>query len=409
MIGKLPTVIHYTLPSHWIRYSKEDVAGRLLDAKAAILALRAIPFQRRWVTELQAIQLKMEVAGTSRIENAEFVGDELDVAVQAETAEQLRTRSQKQAHAALRAYRWVARVSDDRPVSVDMIKQVHRLIVTDCDDDHCPPGVLRSRDQNVTFGTPRHRGVLGGEQCEYALACLAREISTSFRDHDPLVQAMAAHYHFAAMHPFLDGNGRTARALEALMLQRAGLKDILFVPMSNFYHNEKSAYLEVLSEVRQSGHDLTPFLRFALKGMESEVHRLTDLIRKAVSKEIFRSLMNELFVRLESSRKRVIVKRQLQLLNHLLDKDEGVEWATLVPEVRAHYESRKHPVDALVRDLTRLADLGAISINPVQDTDGFSSHISVNLDWPSTITEAEFFERLKTLPKSKRYSYLTSR
>ena len=58
----------------------EEVAHRLLDAKAAILALRAIPFQRRWVTELQAIQLKMEVAGTSRIENAEFVGDELEVA-----------------------------------------------------------------------------------------------------------------------------------------------------------------------------------------------------------------------------------------------------------------------------------------------------------------------------------------
>ena len=119
--------------------------------------------------------------------------------------------------------------------------------------------------------------------------------------------------------------------------------------------------------------------------------------------------MNELFVRLESSRKRVIVKRQLQLLNYLLDRDGGVKWATLVPEVRERYESRKHPVDALVRDLTRLADLGAISINPVQDSDGFSIHISVNLDWPSTITETEFFEKLKTLPRSKSYSFLTPR
>ena len=361
------------------------------------------------MTELQAIQLKMEVAGTSRIENAEFFGDELDVAVRAETAEQLRTRSQKQAHAALKAYRWVSRVPEDQPVSADMIKEIHRLIVTDCDDDHCPPGILRKRDQNVTFGTPTHRGVIGGEQCEYALARLAQEISTSFRDHDPLVQAMAAHFHFAAMHPFLDGNGRTARALQALMLRRAGLKDILFVPMSNFYHNEKRVYLETLSEVRQLSHDLTPFLRFALRGMESEVHRLTELIRKAVSKEIFRSLMNELFVRLESSRKRVIVKRQLQLLNYLLDKDGGVKWATLFPEVRKHYDSRKHPIAALVRDITRLADLGAVSIDPVQDAEGFSILISVNLDWPRTITETEFFEKLKTLPRSKSYSFLTPR
>ena len=404
MIGSLPKIIHYILPTHWIRYRKEEVADRLLHAKAAILALRAIPYQRRWVTELQAIQLKLEIAGTSRIENAEFVGDELEVAVQADTAEQLRTRSQKQAHAALKAYRWVARVADDQPVSVAVIKQIHRLIVTGCDDDHCPPGVLRTGDQNVTFGTPRHRGVLGGAQCEYALAGLARELSTSFRVHDPLVQAMAAHYHFAAMHPFLDGNGRTARALEALMLQRAGLKDILFVPMSNFYHNEKSAYLAALLDVRQLGHNLTPFLQFALRGVESEVRRLMELIRRAVSKEVFRSFVSGLFVRLESSRKRVIVKRQLQLLNHLLDKDGGVNWTTLVPEVRGRYESRKHPVAALGRDVTRLADLGAVSINPVRDARGSGIHISVNLDWPSTITETEFFERLKTLPRSKSHS-----
>ena len=38
------------------------------------------------------------------------------------------------------------------------------------------------------------------------------------------------------MHPFVDGNGRTARALEALMLQRAGLRDSSFIAMSNYYY-----------------------------------------------------------------------------------------------------------------------------------------------------------------------------
>ena len=72
--------------------------------------------------------------------------------------------------------------------------------------------------------------------------------------------------------------------------------------------------------------------------------------------------------------------------------------------MRGHYESRKHPVAALGRDVTRLADLGAVSINPVRDARGSGIHISVNLDWPSTITETEFFERLKTLPRSKSHS-----
>ena len=95
---------------------------------------------------------------------------------------------------------------------------------------------------------------------------------------------MALHYHLAAMHPFLDGNGRTVRALEALMLRRAGLTDRAFVAMSNYYYDEKAAYLRILSEVRQGGHDLTPFLIFALNGVRIQCERLTAEIRKQMQR-----------------------------------------------------------------------------------------------------------------------------
>jgi len=43
----------------------------LMEAKAAILALTRMPYQRSWADELRRIQLKREAAGTSRIEGAE--------------------------------------------------------------------------------------------------------------------------------------------------------------------------------------------------------------------------------------------------------------------------------------------------------------------------------------------------
>ena len=82
---------------------------------------------------------------------------------------------------------------------------------------------------------------------------------------DPLIQALAVHYHVAAIHPFEDGNGRTARALEALLLQRAGLRSSCFIPMSNYYYDEKPAYLAALARVRAQDHDLTTFLKFGLR------------------------------------------------------------------------------------------------------------------------------------------------
>lgn len=404
----MSNTIQYHLPECWISYDERAVRETLVNAKASIKALKMMPFQRRWAKELQSIQLKMEISGTSRIEGAEFLGDEFDQALQAETHAELVTRSQKQAKSALKAYEWVAQVPDDQPISPELIKTIHRLVVTGCDDDHCEPGALRKADENVTFGAPRHRGVSGGKPCAQALERLARQAATTFRGHDPLIQAIAIHYHFAAMHPFLDGNGRTARALEALMLQRAGLKDVLFVPMSNFYHQAKEDYLSRLAETRSRNHDLTPFLIFALEGVEAEVSRLTEMLRHEVSKEMFRNFVNELFVRLASTRVRVIIKRQLTLLDHLLNKDRDMDIPTLATELRDHYSTRKDPDAALLRDISKLLALGAVQVKPGSNGSRGRILVSVNLDWPSSMTETEFFRQVSELPKSKKYSLLTN-
>jgi Fic family protein len=402
------SIIKYALPNHWIKYNQQDVFNELATAKAAIMALKTIPFQKRWVEELQKIQLKMEVAGTSKIEGADFAGNELDVAIKAQTADELHTRSQKQAKAALRTYKWIASLPDDMPINVDLICEIHTSIVTDCDDDHCQPGAIRPADQNVTFGVPSHRGVNGGEDCNNAFGMLAAETQTTYRGHDPLIQALALHYHFAAMHPFLDGNGRTARALEALMLQRSGLKDSLFIAMSNFYYDEKRAYLDSLAAVRFADHDLTPFLKFGLRGIALQTGRLTGMIKEEVSKQLFRNLMHDLFTRLQSTRKRVIVKRQLNVLERLLREDGPMDFGALTLEMKTEYGTRANPFNALVRDLNRLISLGAISVERRIEGKETKFLIQVNLDWPSKITDTEFFDQIKNLPKSKTSSFLSA-
>ena len=247
-------MIRYKPPSLWIHYDRGAILEELAEAKGAIIALKSLPFQRRWVEALQAMQLKLEIAGTTKIEGADFSGTELDVATK-ENTEELLTRAQRQAHAAMQTYKWIATIPDDAPFTVEMVRETHRLIVTGGDDDHCAPGRIRQRDHNVTFGSPPHRGCEGGDECADAFKKLIEAVQVGFKQHDPLVQALAFHYHFAAMHPFEDGNGRTARALEALFLQRAGMRDSTFIAMSNFYYDEKHTYLSTLSDVRQAGYE----------------------------------------------------------------------------------------------------------------------------------------------------------
>lgn len=395
-------MIQYKLPQNWIYYDISAVVNGLIEAKAAVLSLTTIPYQRSWVDALQHIQLKREVAGTSKIEGADFTENELEAALK-ETLEQLLTRSQRQAHAAVKAYRWIAQLPDDKPINCDLICDVHRLIVTDADDDHCPPGEIRIRDQNVTFGTPIHRGVEGGEDCKNAFLKLCESVQKEFLEHDLLIQALALHYHFAAMHPFLDGNGRTARALEALMLQRAGLRDTMFIAMSNYYYDEKISYLKTLNQVGERNHDLTSFLIFGLKGITTQCQRLFQEIRRHVSKELFINVMYRLFNRLQTPKKRVIAERQIEVLKLLLEKEE-IGLGELITQTKNIYEpSLRTPRKALIRDLNHLIALGAITAEKQEDD---TYVIRINLEWPTTITETAFFEAVKNLPEAKTNPFL---
>lgn len=400
-------MLKYRIPSRWIHYQKSEIVQELAEAKGAIIALKTLPFQRRWVEALHEMQLKLEVAGTSRIEGADFTGGELEAAMK-ETPEQSFTRSQKQAHAAMQTYRWITTIPDDRPITKELICEVHRRIVTGADDDHCEPGKIRGQDRNVIFGNPAHRGCEGGGVCGRAFDQLIDAVQKGFGQHDPLIQALALHYHLAAMHPFEDGNGRTARALEALLLQRSGMKDSTFIAMSNYYYDEKTTYLSSLNRVWEQDYDLTPFLKFGLRGIAFQSERLAREIRKNVSREVFRSLIYDLFGRLQTKRKRIIAERQRAILLHLLGFDE-VEWPMLWRDIIKLYTNVKNPQKALMRDMNHLISLGTIGFRR-EKREAIPDRVLIwaRLEWPTEITETEFFKKVSTLPRAKEHVFVVS-
>lgn len=398
--NKLEIMIEYNLPQNWIAYDPVSVSGNLVKAKAAVLSLRSIPYQKRWVDSLQKMELKREVAGTSKIEGADFAKGELEAALN-ETPGELHTRSQRQARAAHKAYQWILNVPDERPVNESLITEIHKLIVKDADDDHCPPGVIRPQDQNVVFGSAKHRGAEGGEECEEAFSLFVKAVNREFAEHDPVIQALAAHFHFASMRPFMDGNGRAARCLEALMLQRAGLRGACFIAMSNYYYDEKNNYLAALAKTRAENFDLTEFLNFGLKGVEIQSQRLLSQIQKEISKELFMSMAYSLFNRLHSrGKRRILAERQLKILKILLDGPLGL--GKITHRTQADYEGLSSPVKALTRDLNHLIRLDAIKFAKSEGEFFFE----VILDWPAQITETEFFRKVKDLPKGKLHSFL---
>lgn len=65
-------ISRYALPEHWIRYDAAAVFNLLVEAKTAAGVLRQMPYLRQWIEQAHEEQLRLEAAGTSRIEGAEF-------------------------------------------------------------------------------------------------------------------------------------------------------------------------------------------------------------------------------------------------------------------------------------------------------------------------------------------------
>ena len=66
-------------------------------------------------------------------------------------------------------------------------------------------------------------------------------------DWDPLVKMAIIHHQFESIHPFYDGNGRTGRILNLLILQREGLLDLPVLYLSRYITSTKNQYYQLIS------------------------------------------------------------------------------------------------------------------------------------------------------------------
>lgn len=127
-------------------------------------------------------------------------------------------------------------------------------------------------------------------------------------DYDPLLRMAIAHHQFESIHPFYDGNGRTGRILNLLMLQRENLLDLPVLYLSRYITSTKPQYYQLLQTTRDTG-DWVAWCEYMLKGValtaKSEiklVKQLRDLmqttkhcLRSELPKIYNQELLNNLF------------------------------------------------------------------------------------------------------------------
>ncbi|MEX2606927.1 MAG: Fic family protein [Kiritimatiellia bacterium] len=162
------------------------------------------------------------------------------------------------------------------PLSLETILEVCRVL------RGMPELEFRNEKELVRIGS-RMTGEIhytppqGGRGLLEKLGNLETFLSAS-DDLDPLVRMALAHYQFEAIHPFTDGNGRTGRILNILLLLQSGLLDIPVLYLSRFIVRNKPVYYRLLRQVTEEG-DWDAWLSYILKGVEETAQWTTGRIR----------------------------------------------------------------------------------------------------------------------------------
>jgi Fic family protein len=168
---------------------------------------------------------------------------------------------------ALQAYEFIDFLSDQADIPVDelVIRQLNRYFIATATST-LTPGAYRKGQNSVGGYQPPDQGdVLG----------LMRSFALWLRQDDdglhPAVKSGLAHLHLLAVHPFWDGNGRTSRGLETLLLQRSSFDFKKLLSLEATLLEMKDEYFLAISRSLgnrfQDGYDATPWLEFSTSAL----------------------------------------------------------------------------------------------------------------------------------------------
>jgi Fic family protein len=173
-----------------------------------------------------------------------------------------------------------------------------------------------------------------------------------------IIKAVVAHVYLAWIHPFADGNGRTARLVEFHILLAAGMPSPAAHLFSNHYNETRTEYYRQLELASKSGGDLRPFLGYAVRGLLEGLRKQLEFVWEQQWDITWRNHVHELF----QNKSGASDARQRHLA---LDLGARSDWVAvsaigeLTPRLAKAY-AQKTP-KTVQRDLNVLAEMGLIA------------------------------------------------
>lgn len=241
---------------------------------------------KRWKGLLRRTAFARAIRGSNTIEGYNVTVE--DALAAAEGEEPL--EADAETWAAVTGYRnamtYVLQLASDPEFSyhADLLKSMHFMMMGHHLAKHpgrWRPGAIFVRNDEmgeIVYEGPDSDLVTG------LIAELVERLNTEDKGAPAVVRAGMAHLNLVMIHPFSDGNGRMARALQTLVLAREGILEPPFCSIEEYLGRNTQAYYDVLAEVGggrwQPERDARPWLRFILTAHYRQARTLLIRVRE---------------------------------------------------------------------------------------------------------------------------------
>ncbi|MHB8431079.1 MAG: Fic family protein [Acidimicrobiales bacterium] len=336
------------------------------EAKSKCEHLAGAPLKPAVARELYRVTLVKGALATTAIEGNTLTEDQangiLDGTYSAPPSRQYQEQEVRNVLEALQGLGDQIVRGERMKLTTQLIKDFNHQVLKSLPlDGHVEPGIIRKD----TVGVGNYRGA-PAEDCEYLLDRLVGWLNSStFENDDPelrfavvVAKAVYAHLYLAWIHPFGDGNGRTARLVEFAILANCGM-----VPMpaahllSNHYNLTRDQYYRELARASTSGGDTLPFLVYAITGFIDGIREAIHMVRHQQVQVAWVNFVHEQFSK-EANTKATDRQRSLVLAMPMEGTVMRSDLAGLTPKLAQLYASAGPRT--LSRDLNHLLSMGLL-------------------------------------------------
>ncbi len=246
----------------------------------------------------------------------------------------------------------------DEPLTEELLLTIHRLMTEKTLDNPEDAGRFRTNDK-VVVADMVEGDIIYTPPSFQEIPEFVESLCDFFNNDNPrtfihpIIRGIIVHFMLAFMHPFVDGNGRTARALFYWYMLKEGYKLTEYMSISRVIAKSKSNYEKAFRYVENDGNDMGYFVAYNLGALEISFQQLRDYIQR---KQREKSAANSFMMAGNINQRQALVLQRLK---------EEPETIFTVKDVQEQFSVSSMTARKDLSDLVKQGYMTEIALNKV--------------------------------------------